>query len=415
MAKEYTGEVIALEPEEYTGDIIYDDKSIPQAKNLENVPVTKSQEDPNRFLHGTASALDTLWGIVPGAINWGTYATERALQKSPKEAQEIAQRITAPLESPVGRAFGVTETPGYKGEGSRAVFNKVGELVGGSSEKIAEKTGIPKEDVENIIQSGLMLTPAKMPKFDHPLFTKAQETASNVKEKIAEAPARYMAYQSKLDPQDIVNIYRIYKENHPDVVKAFEEGQKSDVDWKKTSGIYNYAVNTLGLPPEYAIKATHYNQDLERGAWMIHNLYKNQIPKKMRSEISPEEFQRMREELLASIKSPEATQAEMLGYKSSDYLPQGKNRDRAIAQFIGFEGLPALAFHSLFHGLGAIPSLLTSPRFTADVARRAGQASRLGSKYVSPLATATKEIVPPILRSTPKAIGALSASKDAND
>jgi hypothetical protein len=124
----------------------------------------KLKENEKRFLQGTASVLDTTLGIVPGVINQGTYAIERALQKSPEEAQKIAERVSSPLENPIGRLFGVTETPGYKGEASRVIMGKAGEFVGKSSKEISDKTGIPQADVENMIQSGLIAVGPKVSK-----------------------------------------------------------------------------------------------------------------------------------------------------------------------------------------------------------------------------------------------------------
>jgi len=124
----------------------------------------KLKENEKRFLQGTASAIDTIFGFVPGVFNQGTYAIERALQKSPEEAKKIAERVSAPLENPVGRIFGVTETPGYKGEASHVIMGKAGEFIGKSSKEISDKTGIPQSDVENMIQSGLIAAGPKVSK-----------------------------------------------------------------------------------------------------------------------------------------------------------------------------------------------------------------------------------------------------------
>lgn len=105
------------------------------------------------FGQGVASLADTAWGVVPGAVSGLTYAGARALQQSPEEAEKIASRSGAALESPVGRLFGVTETPGYQKEASRKLFNYIGQNIHKGSEVVARETGLPVQDVENIANS----------------------------------------------------------------------------------------------------------------------------------------------------------------------------------------------------------------------------------------------------------------------
>jgi hypothetical protein len=104
------------------------------------------------FGRTTASFLDTtLGGIAPGIIEPVTYAGARAFGKSPEAAKEISTSAAAPFESPFGRAFGVTETPEYKGEATRQLFDYIGENFQKGAGWIAEKTGLPVQDVENMM------------------------------------------------------------------------------------------------------------------------------------------------------------------------------------------------------------------------------------------------------------------------
>ncbi len=99
-----------------------------------------------------ASFIDTtLGGIAPGIIEPVTYAGARAFGKSPEAAKEISTSAAAPFESPFGRAFGVTETPEYKGEATRQLFDYIGENFQKGAGWIAEKTGLPVQDVENMM------------------------------------------------------------------------------------------------------------------------------------------------------------------------------------------------------------------------------------------------------------------------
>ena len=118
-------------------------------------PVIKKYgvEPVKEFGRGVASLADTAWGVVPGVVGGLTYAGARALQQSPQEAEVIANRSSAALENPVGRLFGVTETPEYKNEASRKLFNYIGENIHKGSEVVARETGVPVQDVENIANS----------------------------------------------------------------------------------------------------------------------------------------------------------------------------------------------------------------------------------------------------------------------
>jgi hypothetical protein len=99
-----------------------------------------------------ASFIDTtLGGVAPGIIEPVTYAGARFIGKSPEAAKEISTSAAAPFESPIGRAFGVTETPEYKGEATRQLFDYIGENFQKGAGWIAEKTGLPVQDVENMM------------------------------------------------------------------------------------------------------------------------------------------------------------------------------------------------------------------------------------------------------------------------
>ena len=103
------------------------------------------------FGKGVASLADIALGAVPAVVGGATYAGARALQQTPQEAQALAQKVSAPLESPVGKAFGITEEPAYKQEAGRLAMEKIGKYLGESADAISQKTGIPKSDVENMM------------------------------------------------------------------------------------------------------------------------------------------------------------------------------------------------------------------------------------------------------------------------
>ncbi len=112
-----------------------------------------SQAGPlTQFGRTAASFYDmTIGNIVPGIVEPVTYAGARAVGKSPAEAKEISTAAAAPFESGMGRTFGVTETPEYQNEATRRLFNFVGENFQKGAAWIAERTGLPATDIENMM------------------------------------------------------------------------------------------------------------------------------------------------------------------------------------------------------------------------------------------------------------------------
>ena len=119
--------------------------------------IAKAAQETNKPIadvgKGLASIADIALGAVPAVVGGATYAGARAFQKSPEEAQALAQKVSAPLESPIGKALGITEDPAYKQEAVRRAMDSIGKYIGESANTISQKTGIPKSDVENMINT----------------------------------------------------------------------------------------------------------------------------------------------------------------------------------------------------------------------------------------------------------------------
>jgi len=111
-----------------------------------------------------ASLADTIVGVVPGVVSSVAYPVARAFGQSPEKATQIAQGLSEPISQPFGKALGVKETSAYKTEASRRAMDAIGQFIGESSESISQKTGIPKEDVENMIGTLSTAAGAKLPK-----------------------------------------------------------------------------------------------------------------------------------------------------------------------------------------------------------------------------------------------------------
>lgn len=111
-----------------------------------------------KFLRGSAALADTVAGVVPGVAGMATYASARAAGQSPEEASAMQAKVVGALDKPIGKAFGITETPEYKSEASQQLMKFIGENVEKGADWISKQTGVPKSDVEFYINAGA-LTP----------------------------------------------------------------------------------------------------------------------------------------------------------------------------------------------------------------------------------------------------------------
>lgn len=152
------------------------------------------QESPSmatQFGRATASALDTTVGsVIPFVAGQVAYPFIRAADVLPgvnmpaKRAEEITGKITGALDQPFGKAFGVTETPEYKGEASNQVMQFISENINKGADWVSERTGIPSPDVVNMAQT-LMVGAPKGVKMATPYV---QEGAAVVKGAIKDIP-----------------------------------------------------------------------------------------------------------------------------------------------------------------------------------------------------------------------------------
>jgi len=109
---------------------------------------------------GIVSMADVAAGGLTGLVGQGSYAIQRAMGVSPEEAQKSVAEFVEKRTDPFGRALGISNDPAYKAEATRRLTNFIGENVGKGAAWIAEKTGIPVGDVENMIGSlGLLPIP----------------------------------------------------------------------------------------------------------------------------------------------------------------------------------------------------------------------------------------------------------------
>ena len=126
-----------------------------------------------------ASAADVLLGDLPSAIvGQVTYPVARALGQTPAEATALAQRATAPLAQPVGRAFGVAQTPEYQQEASRRLMGFIGANIEKGTNWLAKQTGLPEADVQNMVGTLTMAAPNVLAGARRPVNALAGPTAT---------------------------------------------------------------------------------------------------------------------------------------------------------------------------------------------------------------------------------------------
>jgi hypothetical protein len=126
-----------------------------------------------------ASLADvTVGGVLPAVAQQVAYPLAR-IGRTPQEAQAATARLVGAVESPVGRAFGVTETPEYQQEAGRQVLDFIGQNFQKGAKWIAGKTGLPQSDVENIMGTATVAAPAVA----RPVARAVQQAAAPVVER----------------------------------------------------------------------------------------------------------------------------------------------------------------------------------------------------------------------------------------
>ncbi len=139
-------------------------------------PRGKVAQKTAEFLRNTgraaASMVDVPLNIATGVLDWAAYPLARFGYGTQMSRDEAAARAKAETTSPkdiVGTYFGVSQTPEYKGEILRRVLEAAAEVPGWiegktgiplTAKTIAQKTGLAQPDVENLLMSGMMMTPA---------------------------------------------------------------------------------------------------------------------------------------------------------------------------------------------------------------------------------------------------------------
>jgi len=112
-----------------------------------------------------AGAIDTAYGgIVPAAYGAFVQAGVRPY-KTPQEAEALGQAAAASIDKPLGKAMGITGSEAYQKplggitEPIAQQVNKMFNVLGMTPEQISEKTGIPPQDIRNMVVIGSVAIP----------------------------------------------------------------------------------------------------------------------------------------------------------------------------------------------------------------------------------------------------------------
>jgi hypothetical protein len=136
---------------------------------------------------GGASLADmTVGGVLPMA-GQVTQAIARPFT-TPQRAEQIGGAVTSALEKPFGKTLGAmgvgqgTESPAYKQEMMRSVMDAFAEKgIEPTAEAIAQKTGMPIEDVRNMLGTTMIGVAPTVGKYAAKGFNVAREVAGDVR------------------------------------------------------------------------------------------------------------------------------------------------------------------------------------------------------------------------------------------
>jgi len=143
-------------------DALFSDIGKQPAQIQQQAPQKPQQPSTNQlsqFGQGLAALGDvTVGGVLPMA-GYVAQAITRPFT-TPQKAEEIGKTISSAVAQPFGKAFGVTETAGYKGEALSNLMGFVSENASKGAEWISKQTGLPIQDVNHMMATlGIAVAP----------------------------------------------------------------------------------------------------------------------------------------------------------------------------------------------------------------------------------------------------------------
>ena len=154
-------------------------------------------------LPSVASLADvTVGSVLPFVGKQATYAVGRALGQNPTEAEATSTKVSEFLDKPFGKAIGATESPAYKAEASQRLMNFISENISKGAEWISQKTGLPVNDVQNMIGTGTLAVGKGVEVTAKPV---AKAVGTFLKEREIPPAELQAQFQAKKAPQAIVS------------------------------------------------------------------------------------------------------------------------------------------------------------------------------------------------------------------
>lgn len=143
------GEIITIEGPDGANP----DDVIAQAQALYRPREKTTTDYVKDFGKATASLADTALNAVTGTLDYAAYPMARAFGRTPEQA---TAETTSPKDV-IGRAFGITQDPAYRGETSRQAMGALGQGIEKYAVKpITSATGLPESDVSSMVNTGLL-------------------------------------------------------------------------------------------------------------------------------------------------------------------------------------------------------------------------------------------------------------------
>jgi len=138
-----------------------------------------------------AGAIDTLYGVVPATYGAFVQGLARTAQ-SPERAEQTGQAAAASIDKPVGKFFGLTGKETYQkplGGVTEPIVEqvkKMAEQLGMTPKQISEKTGIPEQDIKNMVVIGSVAVPQAIKEVAPVVKKTVQAVTTPVKQAAAE-------------------------------------------------------------------------------------------------------------------------------------------------------------------------------------------------------------------------------------
>lgn len=121
-----------------------------------NVPNLVPEKQARDFGKATAAFLDnTIGAVLPYGAKQIGYLFGRTIGDSPETANAISTKMASIIDKPFGKAFGISDDPQYKGEATTKLMEFVGNNVDKGSDWISKQTGLPKSDIEWMINTAM--------------------------------------------------------------------------------------------------------------------------------------------------------------------------------------------------------------------------------------------------------------------